>query len=178
MTEFNDKLWNKQYQKLVEFQGKNGHCIVPRGYKEDKSLGKWADTQRGLHANNTIRPGRNTIQPGRKDLLDDIGFVWRVKVVNSAPSQQQYEKLAEFKHNNGHCIVPAKYKEDASLGFWVSKQRQLRSKNKIRLDREVLLDEIDFVWKADTLAAAARSSTTNVRGLIIASFHALFRIFF
>jgi hypothetical protein len=59
----------------------------------------------------------------------------------------QYEQLVEFKHNNGHCMVPQKYKQDKSLGEWVTTQRSNHKNNKIRLDRKKLLDEIDFDWK-------------------------------
>jgi hypothetical protein len=167
MTGGADKKWNEQYQKLVEFQGKNGHCLVPRRYQEDVSLADWVATQRGRHA-------KTTIPLDREVLLNEIGFVWRVP--NSAPSwQQQYEKLVEFKQKKGHCIVPAKYQEDASLGHWVSKQRQVHAKNNMPQEREALLNEIDFVWKAETGGrAAARSSTTNVSGLV--SLHHLSRL--
>jgi hypothetical protein len=37
-----DKLWHQQYEKLVEFKRKTGHCIVPSKYKKDKSLGQWS----------------------------------------------------------------------------------------------------------------------------------------
>jgi hypothetical protein len=159
--------WNKQYEKLVEFKRENGHCLVPKRYHEDMSLGKWVDNQRGGHAKNELRLDR-------KVLLDEIGLVWRVDY--SARWNKQYGKLVEFKRKTGHCMVPNRYQEDASLGVWVNTQRQFHANNKIRPDRKGLLDEIGFAWKAGT--AAARSSTTNVRGLIIASFQALCRIFF
>jgi uncharacterized protein YbgA (DUF1722 family) len=141
MTKSVDPQWNKQYQKLVEFQGKNGHCLVPRRYQEDASLADWVSTQRGRHANDTIPLDREV-------LLNEIGFVLRVP--NSAPSwQQQYEKLVEFQRKNGHCIVPQKYEDDKFLGKWVAKQRQLYSKNTIRLDRKKLLDKIGFAWNVN-----------------------------
>jgi hypothetical protein len=145
--------WHQQYKKLVKFKRKNGNCLVPRGYKQDASLGEWVAYQRQSHANEKLRLDR-------KAFLDKIGFVWRVE--NDAQWKKQYEKLVELKQKNGNCLVPFTYKEDVSLGVWVTTQQQLHSKKTIRLDREVLLDEIDFVWKADTLAAAARSSTTHV----------------
>jgi hypothetical protein len=145
--------WNKQYEKLVAFKQKNGHCIVPQRYQADMSLGKWVDTQRQMHANNTIRPGR-------KDLLDQLdGFVWGVDKV--ARWNKQYAKLVAFKQKNGHCLVLKRYQEDASLGMWVHTQRKYHKTKKLLRDRRKLLDKIDFVWKADTLAAA-RSSTTHV----------------
>jgi hypothetical protein len=60
---------------------------------------------------------------------------------------KQYENLVEFKRNNGHCLIPQGYEKDVSLGMWVNTQRQFQSKNKLRLDRKVLLDELGFVWK-------------------------------
>jgi hypothetical protein len=146
-----DKQWNKQYEKLVEFKRDNGHCCVPRTYQEDTSLGVWVVTQRHFHSKNTIRLDR-------QGLLDEIGFVWRV--ANSAQWNKQYEKLVAFKRKNGHCIVPKRNKEDASLGAWVGTQRGNHAKNKIKPDRKVLLDEIGFVWKLGTVAALA--STTDV----------------
>jgi hypothetical protein len=104
MTNFADKQWNKQYEKLVEFKRKNGNCRVPQKYEEDASLGRWVIKQRLFQSNNTI-------QLDRKGLLDDIGFVWK-----NAPSwNQQYEKLVEFKRKNGNCLVPKRYQEDVSL---------------------------------------------------------------
>jgi hypothetical protein len=90
--------------------------------------------------------------------LDEIGFVWKVDI--SALWNKQYGKLVEFKRKNGHCNVMARYQEDMSLGKWVGTQRGNHAKNKIRSDRKVLLDEIGFVWKVDTVGA--RCSTKDV----------------
>jgi hypothetical protein len=65
-----DKLWHQQYEKLLEYKRKNGNCLVPFGYEQDKSLGNWVRTQRVGHANNKMLPDR-------KELLDKIGFVWK-----------------------------------------------------------------------------------------------------
>jgi hypothetical protein len=59
--------------------------------------------------------------------------------------------------------VPSKYEQDKSLGIWVSHQRNYHKQNKLRLDRQELLDELGFDWKHYT--RATRSSTTDVRGL-------------
>jgi hypothetical protein len=142
--------WHLQYQKLVEFQGKNGHCLVPRTYKEDASFGTWVSDQRQLRS-------KNSLQLDRKNLLEELGFDSRV----AKSWKRQYEKLVEFKRNNGHCLVPSRYKEDVSLGNWVRQQRVAHTKNKMRQDQKELLDEIGFVWKADT-TGAARCPTTNV----------------
>jgi hypothetical protein len=143
----NNKNWHQQYEKLVEFKRKQGNCVVPQKYEEDASLGTWVDNQRTAHTKNNMRLDR-------KGLLDEIGFVWRVD--KDALWNKQYEKLVEFKRNNGNCLVPRTYKEDASLGTWVNTQRQFHTKKTIRTDRKKLLDEIGFAWKV------YRSSTTDV----------------
>jgi hypothetical protein len=64
--------------------------------------------------------------------------------------KQRYEKLIEFKRQNGHCHVSQRNKEHKTLGVWVGRQRMLQNQNKLRLDRKRLLDDIGFAWKADS----------------------------
>jgi hypothetical protein len=156
-TNTNDKLWQQQHEKLVEFKRKKGHCVVPHRYEQDKSLGLWVNKQRRNHVNDKLRLDR-------KKILDEIGFVWKVDDDDKL-WHQQCEKLVEFQRKKGHCMVPHKYEQDKSLGQWVDKQRRNHVKNKMRLDRKSLLDEIGFVWKV--VADRARASTTDVRVLVI-----------
>jgi hypothetical protein len=158
-----------QYEQLVEFKRINGHCMVPNRHEEDKSLGRWVSDQRKYHSNDTIRQDR-------KIILDEIGFVWSVEKVtntNDAAWHQQHEKLVGFKRKYGHCMVPARYEQDKSLGIWVSAQRRFHNNNKLRLDRKRILDEVGFFWNRRALPA--RASSADVRGLVIGSFHALGR---
>jgi hypothetical protein len=158
-----DEKWNMKYEMLVEYKRTNGHCMVPSRYQQDKSLGIWVRDQRTLHKSN-----KKKIRPDRKRILDEIGFVWTVENAKSTNDKlwyQQCEKLVEFKHEKGHCMVTQRYEQDKSLGHWVRNQRNIYKNNKLRLDRKELLDRIGFAWKAGTLAA--RSSTNDVRGLVI-----------
>jgi hypothetical protein len=130
--------WYNEYEKLVEFKRKNGHCMVPYRYEQDKSLGKWASSQRTRHA-------RGMMLSVRKDMLDEIGFVW--KADGDKLWHQHYEKLVDFKRNNGHCMVPCRYEHDKSLGKWVSTQRTGHANGVMLSVRKDLLDEIGFAWK-------------------------------
>jgi hypothetical protein len=148
-TKLNIK-WNTQYEKLVEFKRKKGHCVVPQNGEDDKynkALGDWVSKQRSYHKNGLIRQDR-------KELLDEIEFVWKVHIdvrqgvhhysrVYDKRWHHQYEKLVEFKRKHGNCLVPQGYKQDKSLAIWVNTQRC----KKIRQDRKGLLDDIEFVWK-------------------------------
>jgi hypothetical protein len=150
-----DSRWNKQYEKLVEFKRKNGHCSVPRTYQEDVSLGKWVSNQRQNHASKTLRLDR-------KELLDQLGFAWRRGAAGNKNKKEtdetwnkQYEKpVDEFKRNNGLCLVPNKCKEDVALGNWVTTQRQFHSNKKLGLARTGLLEELGFAWEVSTAAGA------------------------
>jgi hypothetical protein len=147
MTEYGDKKWNMQLERLVEFKRFNGHCMVPRRYEPDTLLGQWVSTQRTLHKNNKLRLDR-------KIILEEIGFVWKAdRAHNYTPDDKlwhrQYERLVEFKRNYGNCMVPQSYEHDKSLGQWVSNQRVIHNKNNLGLDRKERLDEIGFAWKAD-----------------------------
>ena len=158
-----DKKWHEQYEKLVEFRQINGHSIVPRGYEQDKSLGRWVNQQRCNHTKNILRPDR-------KKLLVEIGFVWTVDCIPANTSSvvahvsseaiawhEQYKKLVEYRQRNDHCLVPRGYEQNKSLGRWVNQQRYKHTKNTLRPDRKKLLVEIGFVWKVDPIAAHASS---------------------
>jgi hypothetical protein len=85
-------------------------------------------------------------------MLDEIGFAWKGDASHNVNQigkiwHQQYMQLAEFKRKNGHCMVPQNYEQDASLGRWVSKQRNIYKNDKMRLDRKIILDEIGFAWR-------------------------------
>jgi ribonuclease HI len=152
----NNKSWHQNYKKLSEFKRKNGHCLVPSRYEQDKSLGLWVRAQRKTRNNKKLHEDR-------KELLDELGFVWNVeqehegkrckKLVAFKPRHknwhQNYKKLFEFKRKSGHCLVPSRYQEDKPLGQWVRAQRKSYTNNKLQEDRKELLDELGFVWNVE-----------------------------
>ena len=171
-----DEQWKKQRERLVELKRQNGHCTVPFRYEHDKTLGGWVSRQRHFHTSNKMRNDR-------KALLDEIGFLWNGNLIIAQLStddkkwNMQYEKLVAFKREHEHCRVPLKCKEDVSLGTWVGVQRKRYTSNKMRLDRQVLLDELGSFWKAHTLAGWRSAPTDDVSVLVIGSFHASDRSF-
>jgi hypothetical protein len=142
-----ERKWKKQYEKLIEFKRKNGHCLVPCRYQQDKSLGIWVANQRWeFHGNCKNKQ----LKKGRKELLDELGFVWRVH--KCAPWKMHYAKLVKFKRKHGHCVVPNRYPPDLSLGKWVGTQRSYYHNHTIPQARKNLLNNLGFVWKCDTVA--------------------------
>ena len=128
-----DKQWEEMFAKLEEYSQKNGDCLVPRGYQKDPSLGIWVKTQ---------RTRREVLDPARRERLDSIEFVWD-------PLDKKWEdmfaKLKEYRRQHGDCLVPKDYKEDPSLGKWVVAQR--RKRGELDLNRRERLESIGFVWR-------------------------------
>lgn len=142
-----ESAWHQAYQKLVSYHKKHGHCEVNIKDADNKYLGGWVRTQR----KNRVR------LPQRKvDLLDKLGFSWRVAAGKSASSLLAYQKrgadcwmrrfkeLEAFREKNGHCNVPKT--ENKPLGQWVIHQRFYRKRNRLSKDRIDLLSSIGFEW--------------------------------
>jgi hypothetical protein len=138
-----DRKWNIQYEKMVEFKRKNGHC--PLVYEKDYSFKLWVATQRVYYAKNKMRSDR-------KALLDELGFIWRVETAENNEKQwrQHYKRLVEFQRKNGHCRIPSLFGEDKTLGSWVANQRKMHLKDKMPQGRKDLLDALNFGWTCES----------------------------
>ena len=63
-----DAQWEERFRSLKRFHQREGHCRVPRHYREaDYHLGEWVHVQ---------RQGKDTMLPERRQRLDALGFVW------------------------------------------------------------------------------------------------------
>jgi superfamily II DNA or RNA helicase len=63
--------WERGFSHLVNYQSREGACRVPEGYIEDDfRLGNWVAIQ---------RRNRDNLPTERKQRLDALGFVWRIK---------------------------------------------------------------------------------------------------
>jgi hypothetical protein len=63
--------WDDSFAALKQFKVREGHCRVPQRYIEGTlKLGMWVNNQRNK---------RDTLPAVRRQRLDEIGFVWRVK---------------------------------------------------------------------------------------------------
>jgi hypothetical protein len=59
---------------------------------------------------------------------------------------EMFARLAAFKRDNGHCLVPTIYVDDATLGRWVAAQRYRGRTGDLPPERVKKLDELGFVW--------------------------------
>jgi len=67
--------------------------------------------------------------------------------LNEAKWLSMLLQLLDFKKQNGHCKVPAKYPKNTSLGRWVRKQRYNHHIGKLAPDRHELLKLSGFVFR-------------------------------
>ena len=126
----NKTAWTKMYRRLEAYITKYKNARVPREYKLDPQLGTWVHHQR-----------HSCKEKYRIDLLNKIGFEWRLRGKN-IEWEVMYQRLLTYKKRNGTACVPTEYKADTQLGGWVSRQRY-RCEKKYRID---LLNDIGFVW--------------------------------
>ena len=135
--------WRVQFEALVEFKEKHGHCNVPRQYKENPQLGRWVNNQRWAECNGKL-------VPERKRQLDELGFVWSKS--SDEAWEEMFRQLEEFQMEQGHCNVPQQY-ENPKLGWWVNTQRTAKAEGQLVPERKRRLEELGFVWSKSCVDA-------------------------
>ena len=137
-----DKHWKEKFDRLKSYQQEYGDCLVSLSYNEDPELASWVHEQRKHYSSNQLSRDRT-------DLLNSIGFVWRLRqnIPSDEKWQNQYKKVLEFKKKQGHCRIPRWYEADLAFANWCHSQRNAYKRNIIREDRKKLLEEAGFVWR-------------------------------
>ncbi len=131
-----DAAWELHFSELCIYRSKHGHCGVPLRWLENPDLGRWVNALRSLK-----RQGR--LAEDRIARLNRLGFEW-----NPVGSiwERRFNQLVEYKQRKGNCDVPAKWKQNPSLGKWVSHQRSYRLQAQLNAERVRRLDAIGFEW--------------------------------
>jgi len=129
--------WEEGFRFLEIFRQREGHCRVPATYREQGFwLGQWVSVQRST---------KDTMSPERRQRLEALGFVWEVL---PAQWEEGFRFLETYHQREGHCRVPATYRDPAS-GFWLGRwvRRQRTTQDTMSPDRRQRLDALGFVWK-------------------------------
>jgi len=142
--------WNEKFHELVAFSKREGHCLVPKNFRDNPKLGQWVRDQRTQYTH--LAAGkRSHITRDRIQALEKIGFTWQIRCFHSWG--ERYEQLIEFKAITGHCNVPTRYPGTPKLGHWVRDQRSqykylMEGKSSsLSYTRIEALEAIGFVWK-------------------------------
>jgi superfamily II DNA or RNA helicase len=131
-------IWDKSFKALENYKKLHGDCLVPSNHVSDcgVKLGSWVSTQRKNHK-------KGEISAKRTALLNSLKFVWNT---NDYEWMASYKLLKQYKAEYGNSNVAQKYNNPPylKLGYWVSTQRQ--NKSKLSQKRLKLLEEVGFVW--------------------------------
>lgn len=173
---YQEDQWHKQFQDLVDFKNKTGHCCVPHDYKDNPALARWVSLfeficQYILNAtvsltNNSFvshkqvkrqryqyklrQEGKNsTMIESRMEALTNLGFVWDS---HTAGWEERLYELKMFKVVYGHCNVPSTFPANPQLTTWVKCQRRQYKflfsgkRSNLTPERIAKLNEIGFNW--------------------------------
>lgn len=127
-----EKKWTTRFKQLRKFYEKNNHTNISARYKKNKSLGTWVVRQRVI---------KNSLTEEQIEALNSINFVWNPRETSW---EKNFEKLKEYKEENGHTNVPVNLEEDLVFGRWVQKQRRI--KNSLSPEKLADLNSLDFIW--------------------------------
>ena len=118
--------FEEHFDKLVAFKSHQGHCLVPQKYPDQK-LSNWVQFLR-QEMLESKRDGKElgkgpgpSLTPARVERLNALGFVWSVFELKW---NERFDRLQAFRHEHGHCNVPADFGPDPGLAAWVARQRE------------------------------------------------------
>ena len=135
-----DEIENERYSQLLEFKENHGHCNVPHQWKENRKLAQYVQYSRRAHKEGIISDEKYA-------KLSEIGFIWNLF---EDKWNRGYTQLMEFQRKHGHCAVPKDYETHPKLHQWISSQRQSYRDGKLNEVQKTQLDDLGFVWEADT----------------------------
>ncbi|KAL7489119.1 hypothetical protein ACHAW6_014726 [Cyclotella cf. meneghiniana] len=143
--------YGQKVMELSRFKSENGHCLVPKRYDKNPSLGNWVNKQRQLYRK-YLKGDASSMTKDRIDALTQIGFVFDTSCIptrsfsSDRAWQTNFDKLSEFHRTHGHTNVPS----SSPLGQWTVRQRYFyRSKSldtKLSKERINLLNSLGFHW--------------------------------
>ncbi len=137
-----DRAFRAWVDALETYRDGSGHCRVPAGFAtpDGRRLGDWVAYTRARHA-------KGLLAQDRVEVLDRLGFEWRVRD-NEALWQQGVEALRAYVVEHGHARVPIRYWRDDGfrLGQWVRSRRSEGKGGRLSPERTAALDALGFVW--------------------------------
>jgi superfamily II DNA or RNA helicase len=132
-----DAAWRRACAVLEAYREREGHCDVPYAHSEGVALGAWLEKQRRDRS-------RGRLLPERLATLDALGVRW--EQTKDSQWEAQFRRLASFKADNGHCLVPRNHPGRPSLGGWLTNQRLAFKRGTLPEERRLRLESLGVVW--------------------------------
>jgi superfamily II DNA or RNA helicase len=139
--------WEEGFENLLAYIEAEGDSLVPFASEYQTSsghqLGAWVTKQR-------VDFGRGTLREDRRQRLEPLpGWTWHVK---RELWEDGIAHLLEYIEQNGHSLVPVRYRsgDGYSLGVWVASQRRMYAQGIVAAERCERLEAIpEWVWAAN-----------------------------
>jgi hypothetical protein len=129
--------WHRGFAELTAYHQRFGHCRVPRDWPENQRLARWVWFQRQRHKYGLLLPEEFA-------RLESLGFAWKIKNHLDEMWDRQFARLVDYIQRFGHCRVPHHCPEYKSLRSWIQTQRLRLKFGKLKPERVVRLNSIDF----------------------------------
>jgi hypothetical protein len=100
---------------------------------------------------------RSVTNDGDEDSVNTSGSL-QFRPYQSEQWDERFQELVEYQQNNGHCLIPVRWKENPALALWVKRQRyqsRLKSEGKhstLTLARHLALEKLGFLWHSRGVA--------------------------
>lgn len=145
----NKDKWMTNYNELKKYYEINNNINIPLDYKiigytgKEQSLYDWVDAQRYKYNNNKLKKWQI-------DLLNELKFVWNIKLVFSF--DEGYEVACKYFNKYGHLQVMNGHIEVMdngsafNLSDWINCQRRAYHEGKLDDKKIELLNDINMVW--------------------------------
>jgi hypothetical protein len=125
---------------LVKFRKENGHCNVSSGDKKNRKLYYRLSNLKNSKQNKLL--DKNMIKE-----LERLGVEFNPIKILPSYYDEMIEELKQFKKENGHCNVPAKYEKNPLLGNRVRRLRLIKKQGKLSDSRVQELNELGFKFE-------------------------------
>lgn len=143
-----NQAWENNYMRLINYKIANGHCNVPRTYKEDKTLAHFVARQRFNYKNGKLSQDRIM-------KLELINFEWELPQNSNKLGiwMSHYSDLLEV-YNKVGSVNLTKSQFESSLYNWILQQRGKKRKNLLLENQIALLDKIGFNWDPESAGSS------------------------
>lgn len=126
---------------LTQYKEREGDCLVPGNHIEvvdgvNVNLGIWCQNLRMGKKGKQ----RYSLTKDRIEQLENLGFIWDMKVLNDLEWEYNFKKLFEYKNKHRHLYQI----KDKKLSWWCSKIRDDIKNGKLEDWKVEKLKEIDF----------------------------------
>ena len=143
-----DKRWLEKYNIAKEYYETYGNLDVKteqifKGLK----LGEWLSIQRYRNKISKSNRSWSKISQEEINLLNEIGFNWERNKLYNDKWEEYYKIAKKYFEEFNHLNIPSnEVYYNINLGFWIRRQRDDFSKNKMTEERIQKLNQINMIW--------------------------------